>query len=116
MNYLIPAFLGLIAGAVGSLIAPWVHWAIEKRRAKIEYRRNSIAEWRSQIEAFNWNEDSFGDSATYASMRPHMNPEVVSRIEGPRTYIVPNEGRGCNAMKQCLVDELSRLEVDWGLL
>jgi len=34
-SVVLPAFLGLVAGVVGSLVAPWVHWGIEKRREKM---------------------------------------------------------------------------------
>jgi len=33
---------GLISGTVASLVAPWVQWAIEKRRSKLDYRMESV--------------------------------------------------------------------------
>jgi hypothetical protein len=34
---------GLITGAIGSLVAPWVNWGIEKRRKKMDRHRELIA-------------------------------------------------------------------------
>jgi hypothetical protein len=41
---------GLVTGAIASLIAPWVQWAIEKRRSKLNYRQELIRKWRKEIE------------------------------------------------------------------
>lgn len=30
LKIFVPAFIGLISGAIGSIIAPWIHWGIEK--------------------------------------------------------------------------------------
>ena len=37
-NAIIAGLVGLITGAIGSLIAPWVQWGVEKRRKKLERR------------------------------------------------------------------------------
>ena len=47
---IIPALTGLIAGAVGSLIAPWVHWRIEKKRKSIEYQQTLIRDVRQLLD------------------------------------------------------------------
>jgi hypothetical protein len=39
LQYVVPAVLGLVAGVVGSLVAPWVQWAVETRRNRQNYRR-----------------------------------------------------------------------------
>jgi hypothetical protein len=31
----IPTLIGLITGTIGSLIAPWVSWGIEKRKLRL---------------------------------------------------------------------------------
>lgn len=117
MNWFVPALFGLIGGVVGSLVAPWVHWAIEKRRSKSEYRRQLIAQWRREIDAFDWDYDDFGNSTTYGGIRPHMSPETVKNFEAQRTFHVPPDGgRGELLKKQWASDEVSRIESEWDLL
>lgn len=119
MDWPFTALIGFVGGAVGSLIAPWVHWAIEKQRAKIDYKRNLIHEWRNWIEEFYWddNDDNFGDSAVYAAMRPHMREEVIKKLEAQRTLHVPPEGgRGGNIAKQLVSDEIAHIEGTWELV
>jgi hypothetical protein len=42
LTAVIGGIAGLITGTIGSLIAPWVHWGIEKRRSQAERRRALI--------------------------------------------------------------------------
>ncbi|WP_457652210.1 hypothetical protein [Rhodocaloribacter sp.] len=116
LNWFIPALLGLIGGVVGSLVAPWVHWAIEKRRSKFEYRKSLIEKWRAEIDAFDWETENFGNTSTYAAMKPYMKSEVVEKFEAQRTYYVtPDGGRGKNLKKQWASDEVARIEKAWEL-
>lgn len=117
VSWFIPALLGFIGGVLGSLVAPWVHWAIEKRRSKFEYRRTLLAQWRTEIEGFDWGHEDFGDSTTYASMRPYMRSDVIANFEAQRTFHVPPDGgRGENFQKQWAADEAAKIEADWELV
>jgi hypothetical protein len=117
MQWFITALIALIGGAIGSLIAPWVHWSIEKRKLKLEYRRKLICEWRESVDSFEWDEDCFGSSSTYAAMRPHMTEQARKIFETPRTvFVSPEDSRGQNMQKRVAVDEISRIEMKWGLV
>lgn len=109
---IIAALLGLVAGVVGSLIAPWVQWAVEKRRSTLAYRADTIRRWR---EAVDGDPRGFLNTSQYASLRPHLKKEVLSRVEDHRTHIAAG-GRGGDAKKQMLLDEIARIEREWGLL
>ena len=116
MSWFTPALLGLIGGVVGSLIAPWVHWAIEKRRSKFEYRKSLIEKWRSEIDAFEWENENFGNTSTYAAMKPYMQQKIVEKFEAQRTnHVPPDGGRGENLKKQWASDEVAKIEKDWEL-
>lgn len=48
---LIGGAAGLATGVVGSLVAPWVNWGVDKRRFQHERRRALIDEWRAGVAA-----------------------------------------------------------------
>ena len=116
---LISGSVGFVTGAVGSLVAPWVQWAIEKRRTKLDYKRNLIKEWRSFVDNFHWDSDNFGESSVYAAMCPHMNPDTIRKFEteGRWTFTAtPEGGRGKNLRKQWATDEITAIEKRWKLV
>lgn len=95
LKIFVPAFVGLISGAVGSIIAPWIHWGIEKRRKQLEYRQSLIAEWRKMVkeitnlpddENFNLAEVLERHEAFY-SLKPHLSQNVISEVYRCRTVI-----------------------------
>lgn len=90
---LIAGLLGFSGGVVGSLIAPWVNWGIEKRREKLKYRRDLVQRWREAIEK-DFDQLAFNDTALYASLRPHLSKDALDAIEGNR--IAVRVGRGGN--------------------
>jgi hypothetical protein len=49
VNAIIAGTVGLITGAIGSLIAPWVNWNIDKRRQKNKRRIELIKVERNNI-------------------------------------------------------------------
>lgn len=117
MEWLVTAIIGLISGALGSLIAPWIHWSIEKRKSKLEYKKSLISNWRQFIEEFDWVNNEFGNSSVYGAMRSYMNDEIVKKFEAQRTFHMPPDGgRGKNLKKQWAADEVSRIEREWDLL
>ncbi|PIU56054.1 MAG: hypothetical protein COS87_03310 [Chloroflexi bacterium CG07_land_8_20_14_0_80_45_17] len=111
MTLLLPAILGLIAGVIGSLVAPWVHWGIEKRRQKINYRRQLIKEWREEID---FDLSSFENKALYSSLRPHLSKETINAIEGNEITI--RMGRKGDVIKGLLLDDIAKIEKEWDLI
>lgn len=41
--------IGFITGGIASIVAPWVNWGIEKRRQRLEYRRELVRDWRRMV-------------------------------------------------------------------
>jgi hypothetical protein len=116
LKYVLPSVLGFLAGVVGSLFGPLVQWAVEKRRGRMNYRKELIKQWRNDFEEFEYDSHRLGDSGTYSALRPHLRAEVRDAIEKPRTAYVPNEGRHGSVKQQMLLDEVARLEKKWGLV
>lgn len=119
LQTIIAAGAGLLAGAVGSLVAPWVHWAIEARRERLASRRRLIAELRATINHHMAEDDDFGflrDTA-YSRLRPYMDPKVVESLERPSTFHVRKDIPGAPpATLSSLAREVSRIERDWKLI
>ena len=83
----------------------------------LKHRRELIQNWRKSIDEFDFDSDNFGNTSTYAAMRPHMRKEAIAKFEAQRTvYVAPDGGRGDNLPKQWALDEVARIEQEWGLL
>lgn len=85
----------------------------------IESRRRRVEEWRAVVSAETYDfidcRSTFLSSSAYASLRPYLRPEVVSKIEAPRMIYVGG-ARGDNVRQYTLLDEISRIEREWGLM
>ena len=113
LQVVIPAAAGLVSGAVASLIAPWAHWSVEKRRETRAFKRNQIIAWRYWLNNY-WGSSNFKQSSTYSEMRPYLSAHVRSALEGGPQLV--REGRGGNDLQTLILDDLARLERDWGLM
>ena len=61
------ACIGLVSGAIGSLVAPSVKWGIEKRKLVHNRRVELINNWRAFIEEFDFDNENFGNTTVYGS-------------------------------------------------
>ena len=98
---------------------PTHHETETERTTKRTERRKLIDSWRLAISNEKYDfidyRSKFLSSAIYSSLRPHISPEVVRMIEAPRTMYVGG-ARGDNVRQYTLLDEVARLEWEWGLL
>ena len=83
--------------------------------SKYKYRRDRIGKWRQAVENHDWR-TPFGATAWYAEVQPHLEPELRRMIETPRMFIVGSEMRDDPAVRYMLLDEISRLEIEWDLI
>lgn len=90
----------------------------EASREHQDQRRKRIEGWQASIRDF-YSGDTHGYFAatdTYSEMRPHLRPEVIEMLETPRMSTVGNEARGDVAHRSTLLDEIARIEGEWGLI
>lgn len=122
---LVPAIAGLITGAIGSLVAPWAQWGIEKKRLQHQVRSTLVAEVRAALVDPPSNKE-FRVMPIYSRLRPHLSEAARRSVEGSHgpeqvgevILLVSGAGRhsGVNPYAQRVLDELADLEQRWGLI
>jgi hypothetical protein len=88
----------------------------EKHRDLQNQRRKRIEDWRLVIRTFDFSTGGFAGTDTYSQMKPYLQSDVVELLETPRTIHVGNEARGDLAYEYTLLDEVARIEKEWGLI
>jgi len=130
MDVLIAAASGAIAAVIGSLIEPWVQWAVERRRDRQKYRRELIQSWRELIseqvgKTIQLPEiEDISHTSEYSMMKQHLSDASREWIETPwskRIDYVKQVGPSAwrkekMEYRRRLLDEIARLEQDWGLV
>jgi len=115
----LPAILGFVAGAIRSLVAPWVNWGIEKRREKTKRRQEFIDSWRRYIEdEFEWN--SFRNTAMFSQIKPYLSEKMINEldpVEGSETPTIHLRSPiGEDTLTKRLLDEIAAVEKRWNLI
>ncbi|KMT66877.1 hypothetical protein [Catenovulum maritimum] len=112
----VPAVVGLISGAVGSLVAPWVNWRIEKKRKQIEYKHSLIKIAREKIDNAETIEDILSSSIWGFIDSNLTNQETSSISSGTNYFQTVNDGMTQLHMKKQVISKmLNRVEKQWGL-
>jgi hypothetical protein len=124
-DIVIPAITGLASGAIGSLLAPWANWGVEKKRLQQRARIELIAEARMVLADPPPNTE-FRLMPIYSRIRPYLTEYACIAIEGKPFTKVGAEGitivsgnsrhSGVNPYAQLVLDELSELESRWNLV
>lgn len=115
------ALIGLgtaVFGFAGGLLLPWVRWFVEKRRERLSYRRSQVAVWREalaqqEFELTDSRSDFLG-SAAYSSLRVQLSDKTRAEVENSRVF--HSEGSRGPHRKNMLLDEVARIEKEWGLV
>ena len=105
---------GLASGAVASLLAPWAHWSIEKRRLARQRKYSLLDSWRTGIASMETEDHTeFLATPWYETLRPYLSASEREALEAPRTFYIPADtGRG---VKDLFTGEVDRIEREWGL-
>jgi len=107
------ALISFLGGALGSVVAPWVNWGIERRKLRLQARRALISRWRNY---FDMVEDlsGFTGSVIYSEMRPHMDEATAKMLHGGT--VVLTIGRSGDVIRNHLYDAVADIEAKWGLV
>lgn len=94
-------------------------------RTRQEHRRKRIEGWRAEIRASDFKRTALGASQfahteTYSEMRPYLLHDVRVRFESAfgtvQTIIAAPRHQGSAGDKRVLLDEVSRIEKEWGIV
>jgi hypothetical protein len=132
-RYVLPPILG----GAGGLITIWANWGIEKRKQRLQRRRELITGWRLELipmvaQAQDLTVVWAGDrqravmsSPYYASLRPHLSKDALRQIEDPAIKIfvrptnsttMPTHDWYHHFPLKIFVDEIARIEKQWKLV
>jgi len=113
----VSAVVGLISGTIGSLIAPWVHWGIEKQKLKLLAHRELIEKVRRELKAAPVKSE-FRESVIYSQIRTFLQERTRQMIESDTITVEVGGGRGSGADNYMsdVLDDLCILEKHWELL
>lgn len=117
---------GLGTGVVGSLIAPWVQLAVERRRDQRHRRLELIDQWRRLVAQHHQpghiDSDGLVDDPGFQTLRSHLSPSARRSLETqtgssakPLEIREAATGITANADLDLVTQEIDRLEREWGL-
>ena len=112
-SIIVPALVGLLSGVLGTFIAPWVNWGIEKRRQQLLHRKTILEGCRERI-ASQWvSHLDFMASPDWPYVEPYLDPKVLDCFRKPNHGL--SDYSGADAYKMAVNNALIRLAKDWGL-
>lgn len=122
-QYVLPALLGFVAGTIGSLVAPWVNWRIEKKRLALQYKRQTVAEWRAMLADAAVKTTAETDrplayylerNAGFYSLREHLRPDTLAGLVGRTVFVGPDQSTVDGVVGR-ISEDISAVEKNWGL-
>jgi hypothetical protein len=124
LEVIIPAGVGLITGAVGSLVAPWANWKIEETKQRHQTRRELIEKLRKYLEEPDWS-SRFEDSSEFSRLKLFLGEKEIIEFasgaikvkkEGLSQVVELDIGFDENKQKRKILEKLGVLEKRWRLL
>ena len=117
LGQLATGLLGFIAG----IFTPWVKWGIEKRRLRFQHRRDLVARWRRMVQSIAQSPIESQEEVTrqleahedFYSLQPHLSLKARGELHRGTTILV---GSTIGAALQYILDDIARIEKEWGLV
>lgn len=119
MEKMIVALIGLVAGAIGSLVAPWAKWGVEKAKMQFNSRRELLENLRTEVASSEFDINEFKRSLWYSKLYPHLSAPAKKIFEPPTFDLDDLDDIGEyeeRDPKVILLKELGELEKRWKLM
>jgi hypothetical protein len=81
MEYIISGIFGLIGGAIGSLVAPWVHWKIEVRKEQLKSKKELVFNLRTFLQKEDPRDENFLSSVDYIRIRSFYTAKFMEELD-----------------------------------
>lgn len=116
LKYVLPGILGFVGGVVGSLVAPWVRWGVEKRRLRQTKRQELINGCRMLLTT-DIDKKTFRESDLYTKIRIHLYARVIEAIEkDDPPEPAPDGTEPAPDFRQVVLEDIARIEKEWVLI
>lgn len=114
---IISGVIGLITGGIGSLIAPWMNWGIEKKRLRYGRRVIIINELKLIASEKEFDRIKFINSSNYRLVRNYFSSETIKDIERPLNHIIAIIGNpAIDVLRSKVLEDIARIEKIWGII
>lgn len=113
VNLLIP----LLTAAIGVWVGQLVKWEYEKKKLRFEERKKFIQNIREAVASEEFNRIDFMETVFYSQIRPYLSKNVLIDFEGETGEIkVSKKDRLRITSYLLMLDDIQRIEREWGLL
>lgn len=118
MEHIISALIGFAGGVCGSIVAPWIHWGIEKRRDKRAARRALINIARQHLNSKSFNPIHLAKESCFIQLKPYLEKQTVEWVERYDYYYeaVDNSSTLSEDVRIGMLEQLHLIEKRWGLI
>jgi hypothetical protein len=120
----------IVGPILGFIFGGWLtaktQWGIEKQKMKVQRRRDLVDTWRRELIPLfeapkvlgaGSRKYPFMRGTAYASLRPHLSAVFLKRLEGEALVIdMGKTGVIGNFPHKELIEEIDRIEREWGLI
>lgn len=118
--WFVQVLIAFLAGAGGSIIAPWSNWGVEKKRDRTKRRERLVSSWYQMVRDCQSNNDlEIIEHKHYLTLRNHLSKEIIRKLEYSGTHITIRANAGgisANEDLEIVLNEVKRLQEKWGLL
>src|SRR5262249_58649316 len=111
---------GIVGGLVSAVIAPRINWGIEKKRIRQAQRQKLVESFRiflMRCKDFT-TDKTVGDiligCPDYYRVRSYLDKDYVAEIE--KLWDAEVRSTPVQSIVNRLIDDVARLETEWGLL
>ena len=111
-SVIIPAIFGLVSGVIGSLVAPWANWGVEKKKEQLKRRRQIVQRLRLDLDPRD--KVTYQESLEYRYLRPFLSEQAIEVLEGGKVWARRPDSP--NPLILAIQEGIKKLEKDWELI